>query len=88
MSLRELREKRGLDIQALANKAGMDRAQLSRYENGKTPMRNMTLGTALDLCDALRVSNPRKLLDDPKGSNSHSDSPEKSGESMSGTALS
>lgn len=23
----------------------------------------MTLGTALKLCDALRVSNPRKLLD-------------------------
>ena len=40
--------------------------------NGKTPMRNMTLGTALDLCDALRVSNPRKLLeaDKPKESDS------------------
>ena len=72
MSLRELRQKRGLDIQALATKAGMDRAQLSRYENGKTPMRNMTLGTALDLCDTLRVSNPRKLLeaDKPKESDS------------------
>ncbi|PLS26319.1 helix-turn-helix domain-containing protein [Bifidobacterium parmae] len=64
MGLRELRQKRGLDIQTLADKAGMDRAQLSRYENGKKPLRNMTLGTALDLCDALRVANPRKLLED------------------------
>ncbi|MDU3566178.1 hypothetical protein [Bifidobacterium longum] len=36
---------------------------MSKYERGNKPIENMTLGTALKLCDALRVSNPRKLLD-------------------------
>ncbi|NMM93113.1 helix-turn-helix transcriptional regulator [Bifidobacterium oedipodis] len=75
MSLRELREKRGMTQQHLADLAGTTRGRISAYEIGARSIENMTLGTALKLCDALRVSNPRKLLDDkerPK-ENGHAD---------------
>lgn len=64
MSLRELRLKRGLTQDQLGVKAGLRREIISKYECGAKPIENMTLGTALKLCDALRVSNPRKLLPD------------------------
>lgn len=63
MSLRELRQKRGYSQQQLGDKTGLGREIISKYERGNKPIENMTLGTALKLCDALRVSNPRKLLD-------------------------
>ena len=63
MSLRELRLKRGLTQQQLADKVGMSRPRIAEYENGKYAVENMTLGNALKLCDALKVRNPRKLLD-------------------------
>ncbi|MBT1166247.1 helix-turn-helix transcriptional regulator [Bifidobacterium simiarum] len=68
MSLRELRLKRGLTQQQLADKSGSSRGNIANYENGIIDVSNMTLGTALKICDALRVSNPRKLLDDVKPS--------------------
>ena len=64
MSLRELRQKRGLTQDALGAKVGMSRGRIADYETGYIPVENMTLGTAVKLCDALKVSNPRKLLED------------------------
>lgn len=72
MSLRELRLKRGLTQQQLADKvAGLSQQRIAEYETGKRPTGNMTLETACRVADALRVSNPRKLLEDssPKENN-------------------
>lgn len=66
MSLRELRLKRGLTQDQLGVKAGLGREIISKYERGAKPIENMTLGTALKLCDALKVSNPRRLLPDDR----------------------
>lgn len=63
MSLRELRLKRRLTQSQLGEKAGISQQRLAEYELGKRPIGNMTLANALRICDALRVSNPRKLLD-------------------------
>ena len=63
MSLRELRLKRGLTQSQLGEKVGVSQQRLAEYELGKRPIGNMTLDNALRICDALRVSNPRKLLD-------------------------
>lgn len=67
MSLRELRLKRGLTQQQLADKVpSMTRGRVAAYETGHSDVGNMTLDMACRFADALRVSNPRKLLDDPK----------------------
>lgn len=63
MSLKELRMKRGMTQQQLADKVGVSRERVSEYEHGKYDVTNMTLGVALRFCDALKVRNPRKLLD-------------------------
>lgn len=63
MSLRELRLKRGLTQSQLGEKVGVSQQRLAEYELGKRSIGNMTLDNALRICDALRVSNPRKLLD-------------------------
>ena len=63
MSLSELRLKRGLTQSQLGEKVGVSQQRLAEYELGKRPIGNMTLDNALRICDALRVSNPRKLLD-------------------------
>lgn len=63
MSLKELRMKRGMTQQQLADKVGVSRQHIAAYENGVNEIDNMTLGKAIRLCDALHVSNPRKLLD-------------------------
>ena len=65
MSLRSLRLKRGLTQRQLADRVDkVSYGRIGDYESGRLPIENMTLGTALKLCDALRVSNPRRLLDD------------------------
>lgn len=63
MSLRELRQKRGYTQEQLGNKVGMTQGRIADFEAGRRFIGNMTLGNALRICDALRVSNPRKLLD-------------------------
>ncbi|MBT1166228.1 helix-turn-helix transcriptional regulator [Bifidobacterium simiarum] len=66
MSLRELRLKRGMTQQQLADKVeGMSRGRIAAYENGQRPITGMSLDVALRFCDALKISNPRKLLDEP-----------------------
>lgn len=65
MSIKSLRLKRGMTQQELADKiSGFDYRRVSDYETGRLDVLNMTLGKALQICDALHVSNPRKLLDD------------------------
>jgi len=64
MGLRELRLKRGMTQQQLAEKLGVTQQHVAAYENGVNSISNMTLAKALRMCDALHVANPRKLLDD------------------------
>ncbi|MDY4678451.1 helix-turn-helix domain-containing protein [Bifidobacterium tsurumiense] len=65
MSIKTLRLKRGMTQKELAEKIpGFDRGRIADYETGRRSVSNMTLGKALAICDALHVSNPRKLLDD------------------------
>lgn len=67
MSLRELRQKRGLTQQQLADKIpSMTRGRIAAYETGANDIANMSLGMACRFADALKVSNPRKLLEAPK----------------------
>ncbi|NEG69923.1 helix-turn-helix transcriptional regulator [Bifidobacterium choloepi] len=67
MGLKELRLKKGLTQQQLAKKvSSANQQRISAYESGLLPVENMTLKTALQICDALGVSNPRKLLPDSK----------------------
>ena len=63
MGLKELRMKRGLTQRELAEKVGMSGGNISDIESGRRSEANLTLATAIKLCDALRVANPRKLLD-------------------------
>lgn len=63
MSMRELRLKRGMTQQQLADKVGMSQSRIAAYESGTNDVSNMTLGNALKFCSVLRVANPRKLLD-------------------------
>lgn len=63
MSLKELRMKRGLTQRELAEKVGMSGGNISDIESGRRSEANLTLATAIKLCDALCVANPRKLLD-------------------------
>ncbi|WP_169276435.1 helix-turn-helix domain-containing protein [Bifidobacterium moraviense] len=64
MGLRELRLKRGLSQAELGAKVGMSQGRVADFEAGRRSVGNMTLDKALAICDALRVSNPRKLLPD------------------------
>ncbi len=63
MGLKELRTERGLTQRELAEKVGMSGGNISDIESGRRSEANLTLATAIKLCDALRVRNPRKLLD-------------------------
>lgn len=63
MGLKELRMKRGLTQRELAEKVGMSGGNIAAIECGRRSEANLTLATAIKLCDALRVANPRKLLD-------------------------
>lgn len=74
MGMKELRLKRGMTQQQLADKVGMSRPRIAAYESGTNDVSNMTLGNALKFCSALRVANPRKLLEDDSDSESSADS--------------
>ena len=67
MGLKELRLKRGLTQRELAEKVGMSGGNISDIESGRRSEANLTLATAIKLCDALRVANPRKILSNPPG---------------------
>ena len=72
MGMRELRLKRGMTQQQLADKVGMSRPRIAAYESGTNDVSNMTLGNALKFCSALRIANPRKLLESESESSADS----------------
>lgn len=63
MSLKELRLKRGMTQRELANKSNVPYSRIAATETGARPIGSMSLDVAIRLCDALKVSNPRKLLE-------------------------
>lgn len=73
MSLRELRQKRGYTQKQLGSKVGMTQGRIADFEAGRRSVGNMTLNNALAICDALRVSNPRKLLEAEKPKENNAD---------------
>ena len=74
MGMRELRLKRGMTQQQLADKAEMQRVNIVQFETGARNLRTASFDTALKICDALHVKNPRKLLEDDSDSESSADS--------------
>lgn len=64
MSLKSLRLKRGLTQRELAERSGVSNTRIADTETGRRPIENMSLGMAIKLGDALKVSDLRKLLDD------------------------
>lgn len=50
--------------QQLADKLGYTRERIAAIETGRSPIGGVSLDKAIEICDALRVSNPRRLLDD------------------------
>lgn len=74
MSLKSLRQKRGWTQQQLADHVpGINQARVATWETGRRKVGSMSLDMAIKLCDALRVSNPRKLLDDSPAESSGED---------------
>lgn len=63
MGLKSLRLKRGLTQKQLAERIGVTRGYVAQFETGVSDINNITLANAVKLCDALKVSNPRKLLE-------------------------
>ena len=63
MNLRDLRLSRGLTQRELAARSGVHHIAIARFESGERDIRTASLDTALRLCDALHVANPRRLLD-------------------------
>ena len=61
--LRDLRLTRGLTQRQLAEKVGTSRGNIASIECGRRSEANLILAIAVKLCDALHVSNPRKLLE-------------------------
>lgn len=66
MGLKELRLKRGMTQQQLAEKIGVSQPRVAAFETGRRSASGMSLDVAIRICDALHVSNPRKLLEDDK----------------------
>ena len=63
MGLKELRMKRGLTQRELAERIGVTRQHIAAFESGARKTGGMSLDVAIRICDALKVRNPRKLLD-------------------------
>lgn len=74
MGMRELRLERGMTQQQLADKAGLSQQRVAAFETGQRNVGGMSLAVAIRICDALKVRNPRKLLDSDPDSESSADS--------------
>lgn len=72
MGLKELRMKRGLTQQQLAEKIGVTRQRVAAFETGARKTSGMSLEVAIRICDVLKVRNPRKLLDSDSDSSADS----------------
>lgn len=77
MGLRELRLKRGMTQKQLGDKIGVSQQRIAAFETGQRSAGGMSLDVAIRICDALRVSNPRKLLYNSGSSQDASSSSEK-----------
>lgn len=73
MGMRELRLKRGMTQQQLADKAGLSQQRVAAFETGQRNVGGMSLNVAIRICDALKVRNPRKLLDSDSESSADSE---------------
>lgn len=73
MGMRELRLKRGMTQQQLADKAGLSQSRVGAFETGQRNVGGMSLNVAIRICDALKVRNPRKLLDSDPDSETSAD---------------
>lgn len=73
MGMRELRLKRGMTQQQLADKAGLSQSRVGAFETGQRNVGGMSLAVAIRICDALKVRNPRKLLDSDSESSADSE---------------
>lgn len=72
MGMRELRLKRGMTQQQLADKAGLSHQRVSAFGTSARKTSGMSLAVAIRICDALKVRNPRKLLDSDSESSADS----------------
>lgn len=72
MGMRELRLKRGMTQQQLADKVGVSQPRVAAFETGQRSAGGMSLAVAVRICDALHVKNPRKLLDSDSESSADS----------------
>lgn len=69
MSLREYRQKRGWTQQQLADRTpGVTRGRIAAWETGARDLGDASFNVVLKLADALKISNPRKLLEAPSES--------------------
>lgn len=62
MTLKEIRESRGLTQAQLAKLSGVNRVSIVRAETGVKPIENMTFRNVVRLGDALQVTDLRELL--------------------------
>lgn len=75
MSLRELRQKRGLTQKQLADRIdGVNRQRIAAWETGARNLGDASFNVVIKVADALKVSNPRKLLEADKPKENTSDS--------------
>ena len=63
MTLKELRQAKGLTQEQLARLSGVPQQVISAYERGAKDWRNMPLSRALALADALGCEDLRNLTD-------------------------
>lgn len=63
-NLKNIRLKRGLTQEQLAQKIGRPHTYISKLENGVYSIENLSLRNAIKICDALRVRNPRSLVEE------------------------
>lgn len=61
MALKDIRKKRGLTLEALADKSGVHYVKIHQIESGKIKAENMTLKNAIKLSDALGC-HPKDLI--------------------------
>jgi transcriptional regulator with XRE-family HTH domain len=77
MSLRELRQKRGMTQRQLADRVdGVPQSRIAAWETGQRDIGRASLETACRVADALHVSNPRKLLSEDESPKENTSSPQ------------
>lgn len=60
--IKEMRVAAGLTQKALAEKSGVNIRIIQKYETGEYGTKNMTVDTAIRICDALGIDDIRDLV--------------------------